>query len=702
MVDHYHSDRYLELSDSELNNVSTSQLIATTFKVYGSVFGICFILFLILRATFPTVYAFNSTARGQLTDLSKDRHGYVNWIWKIFQTTDEEIFHSCGFSAIVYLRFLRLGFKLSAWGIFNSIYLIPINLYGCQDSDDPCFSLADAFNRFSVSNISANNPSFLATTFAAYVIFGKAMHYIFQEFRWFTEYRHKFSIKKRPDNYTVYVAHIPEEYRSDIALLEYFRSIFSHDDVLEAKIALDIFNLDKKVARRNTVVKKLEHAINIRTEKGYEPTYMADTGAELHKLNEEISGVITEIETAKEDEKNKFMRAMLLANGIKCNSDLSNASFDRGDKLKRLSSSRHLLKVDFSEDDEVVTTDGGFSSKRSLNVSDVSDVDNNTPPDSMHEGLEELASDSDLLVDNLNSFNSENEPFIKDGVEIDTSLMTTPKSSPKTGRKHKRNLTFQSIGSATSKHLGKAVVSGKKIKKRVGNSVEFVGKYSTKFGQTVAGGVNNSAILVKRVAGKTVKKSYVNVKDLAVFSAQLATDASSRLKRLLLNTDDGKVRESGFVTFTNLSTKAQCAQIIHHEAPYQFLVKDAPLPKDIIWDNVGRSHEEIQAGYLLANAATVGLMILWTIPVAFFTSLSETESLKEVLPALEKAIDNNPWVAMLLGQLSPLLLVILTELLPVVLSVVCTYEGHIGRDTWDASLLVKISLFMVSVKLRSR
>jgi hypothetical protein len=105
---------------------------------------------------------------------------------------------------------------------------------------------------------------------------------------------------------------------------------------------------------------------------------------------------------------------------------------------------------------------------------------------------------------------------------------------------------------------------------------------------------------------------------------------------------------------------------------------------------------------LLANAATVGLMILWTIPVAFFTSLSETESLKEVLPALEKAIDNNPWVAMLLGQLSPLLLVILTELLPVVLSVVCTYEGHIGRDTWDASLLVKISLFMVSVKLRSR
>lgn len=643
------------------------------------------------------MYTFNSTPHGEQTELARNRHGVFNWMWNIFKATDDEIFHNCGFSAIVYLRFLRLGFKLSAWGILNSIYLIPINVYGCDAEDDPCSDLKDAINRASVGNVSSNNPSLLATTFAAYVIFGKAMHLIFKEFRWFTKYRHKFSTKARPDNYTVYVSHIPEEYRSDIALLEYFRSIFSHEDVLEAKIALDLFNLDKKVSRREAVLKRLEHAINIRNIKGYEPTYMAETGAELHELNEEISNVVTQVESAKNQEKDKFMRAMLMANGIKCNSNSSQQSFDRSDKLRRHASSRHLLNTDDlsqGEDDEKIVVEDIRLSKTNLTNSDI-DL---TLSDSGHEGLDEVPSIGVAYgTEHLQTVNSEEEPFIQDGIPIDPSLISTPKPRAK----HKRQITFSSLGSATTKSLTKAMEKGMKVKKMVGKSVEHVGKYSIQIGQTVAGRVNDSAILVKKVAGKRVKKSIVNVTDLAVFSAQLATKASSRLTRLLLNTDDGKVRESGFVTFTKLSTKAQCAQIIHHESPYKFLVKDAPLPKDIIWDNVGLSHEEIHTGIIAANAATVGLMVVWTIPVAFFTSLSEAESLKEVLPALEKVIEKHPWVATFLAQLSPLLLVLLTELVPVVLSIVCRYEGHIGKNTWDASLLTKISIFLVSATLQT-
>ena len=43
-----------------------------------------------------------------------------------------------------------------------------------------------------------------------------------------------------------------------MALLEYFRSIFDHDDVLEAKIALDLYGLEKHIENRDKVVQKLE------------------------------------------------------------------------------------------------------------------------------------------------------------------------------------------------------------------------------------------------------------------------------------------------------------------------------------------------------------------------------------------------------------------------------------------------------------
>lgn len=752
----FYNDRYLEFTDKELENLTTTELIATTFKIYGSIFALCFTVFLFLRAKFPSVYAFNSVQQGQVTEISKDRHGYITWIWKIFEYTDESIFECCGLSAVVYLRFLRLGLKLSAWGIFNSIFLIPVNVYGCRDETDACTGLVDGVNRASLGNVSSQNPSLIATTVAAYIIFGKAMQYIFREFRWFTIYRHKFCVKPRPDNYTVYVGHIPKIYRSDVALLEYFRSIFSHDDVLEAKIALDIPNLDKKVSHRKKVVEKLEYYLSVRSVKGYEPKPLRSLKTELQKLNDEISSVITQIENAKTEEKRKFLRDMLKANGF--NFSTGNLSTGSGSHPRRTMNlrqrskgSRNLMQGMSESDDDA---DGDDEEKNRFPVrkdeyvivtpSD-STVDNTTVLDTtLHleeEDLEEVvprthckSPTSDTIETNtLMAPYSERLPFLEDGlIDIDTSLVIeegaeltplTKKRKTPLDKDHKRSITFGSIGTVTTKTLGSAKKSMKVMGKSVGSVGRTVGKQvenagrnvgknvhyayektvgnigktmaNTKMGKTLADTVNQSAVVMKKVAGQTVKKSVVSVKDLAIHSAHLATKASKRMTRLLISGEDGEVLESGFVTFTNLSTKAQCAQIIHHQKPFKFHVKDAPLPENVIWANIGRSHEELQFGYLMAQAATVGLMIFWTIPVAFFTSLSEAESLQDVIPSLENIIKENPWVARFLAQLSPILLVILTALLPVILSIICHYEGHIGINSLQASLLTKLASFMI-------
>ncbi len=714
-------------------------------------------VFLVLRNLFPVVYAFNSTPCGRQTALAKDRHGCFSWMWKVFHIEEDEIFECCGFSALVYIRFLKLGLKLAGWGVFNSIFLIPINIFGCDDEGDPCYSFEDAVDRASLGNVSMGNPSLIATTVAAYIVFGKAMQYIFKEFRWFTKYSHKFSIQPRPDNYTVYVAHIPVEYRRDMALLEYFRSIFSHDDVLEATVALDIFGLDLDVAKREPVVKNLEHSINIRKIGGHEVGgYERKLEGELDDLNDKISSVIDQINDAKEKDREEFLRQMLLANGITCKSvDVVNESSARNLKLGRQYSSRHLIVDDLSDDDEKSPADASWSVWSRLKRRPPP----NTPPDSIHEVQNESMSDEEgdveeVPIDNIHDENNalvndmeetsspvamvhlspdrgqrhnrhptfstveslgskhpedaldlpqhddinvERSPLVYDLSQVGFPYMTTPNQSAR--KQHKRVATMSSVGSAASKaskQLKKAAMAGIMVGKLAGKTIEQAGKYTTDVGKTLAGTVNGSAVLVSRVAGKKVKDSVINVKDLAVFSAKLATSASSSLTRLLFNVDNTEVRESGFVTFTNLTAKTQCAQIIHHHEPYNFLVEPAPLPKDIIWDNVGKTHHEIQVGALLATAATAALCLVWTIPVAFFTSLSETESLKNVLPGLEKVIEENPWVAFFLAQLSPLLLVLLTELLPSIISVICKYEGHIGKNTWNASKLTKLSVFMVS------
>jgi len=164
---------------------------------------------------------------------------------------------------------------------------------------------------------------------------------------------------------------------------------------------------------------------------------------------------------------------------------------------------------------------------------------------------------------------------------------------------------------------------------------------------------------------------------------------------LIAGSEDGKILDAGFVTFSSVLAKNQCVQIIHHAIPFNFYTLDAPRPADVYWPNVGKPHKEQQLSYLLAQAATVATCLFWTIPVSFFASLSEVESLKELIPGLETAIDNNPWLTEVLTQLSPLMLVILTSLLPAILTVFCKKEGHIGSDTLNASLLTKLATFMI-------
>lgn len=260
----YERDENAEMS-------TTVEVITLTLKIYGSTFLAAFSIYSIIRTKCPLIYNYCNAVPEYNTSLAKQNMSYISWIWKNFQHSDEDIAANCGLTALVLLRFLRMGIKIAAVGIFNSFYLIPVNVFGCSINDngnvtdnitdnvtDECENIFDRVELIGLGNLSQGNTRLLATTFAAYVMFGSTMYFIYHEFAWFTSARHVFLSIPRVDNYSVYVAHIPKQFRGDVALLQYFRSVFEPKDVLEAKIALDLYALERKVSYREKVVQRLE------------------------------------------------------------------------------------------------------------------------------------------------------------------------------------------------------------------------------------------------------------------------------------------------------------------------------------------------------------------------------------------------------------------------------------------------------------
>lgn len=122
----------------------------------------------------------------------------------------------------------------------------------------------------------------------------------------------------------------------------------------------------------------------------------------------------------------------------------------------------------------------------------------------------------------------------------------------------------------------------------------------------------------------------------------------------------------------------------------------AANPNDIFWRNVGLPHRAKRSGLVAALAATTVVCFFYSVPMAFITSLTELNSLKESLPKLAAWIDDKPIRERLLAQVAPLILLLFNEsILPSVLKYFATWEGHISSAMLEASLFVKLGCFMV-------
>lgn len=304
-------DRHLSANVSSSTNNSTvvpvspndSEVLRTTLRTYGIFFLIAFILFCTIRKRFPRVYNVRSWVTDLHCKLCDETYGHVSWLWHLWFISDDDFRECCGMDALAFTRIMRFGLQIALIGMFNSLWLLPT--YATAAESPETYHIKDPIAILSVAHVPPGSSRLLGLVLASYITFGSVMYLLLKEFEWFTEHRHKFLSETAPRNYTLYVSHIPPEYRSSARLLDYFRNCFSHDAVLEAHVALKIPGLEQRVADRERIVHKLEHAINIETIKGKRPKHRTrakkmdsiDVYSEkLRALNTEIRDSIHGIE----------------------------------------------------------------------------------------------------------------------------------------------------------------------------------------------------------------------------------------------------------------------------------------------------------------------------------------------------------------------------------------------------------------------
>ncbi|SCV73533.1 BQ2448_7459 [Microbotryum intermedium] len=125
------------------------------------------------------------------------------------------------------------------------------------------------------------------------------------------------------------------------------------------------------------------------------------------------------------------------------------------------------------------------------------------------------------------------------------------------------------------------------------------------------------------------------------------------------------------------------------------------MAEDVVWENLKMAPAMRASRKIVSWSLTIGLIIIWAIPVAFVGVLSNINSLSTTVPLLSFLRKIPPTViGIIQGQFSacilpPVLLAVLFMLLPMVLRFFCKMQGTVRKSEIEKQLFVRFWLFQV-------
>jgi len=227
-------------------------LLSLGFCAAGSLF--VFACFCLLRNLNPVVYhrLVVSENKEPVEDVSTSvaqarSVGLFDWIAKVYNTTPEEEVARAGLDGWAFLELLRLNTRILVW--IGPVVLLTVGCANWQASEN--MPGLNPLSRLDVGSMSPGSTHLLwvhaASVWLVIIISG---WHVVSAHEDFTERRFEWlKAIPRPRATTVLVKNIPEIYRSDKALRDYFVALFTEGVVERAYVVRKTGSLPKQVER---------------------------------------------------------------------------------------------------------------------------------------------------------------------------------------------------------------------------------------------------------------------------------------------------------------------------------------------------------------------------------------------------------------------------------------------------------------------
>ncbi|KAE8356641.1 glycogen debranching enzyme [Aspergillus coremiiformis] len=234
-----------------------------TQLVISCALGLCaFLSFCVLRPKWTELYAARRRQRGAASHLPELPDSFFGWIPVLYRITEEEVLHSAGLDAFVFLSFFKFAIRfLSAIFVLAVIIILPIHykytgkrgVPGWDDNDD------DALGGKDKKPVTDPNYLWMYVVFT-YVFTGLAVYMLLQETNKIIRIRQKYlGSQTSTTDRTIRLSGIPQDMASEEKIRDFMEGL-QVGKVENVTLCRDWRELDHLVDERLQILRHLERA----------------------------------------------------------------------------------------------------------------------------------------------------------------------------------------------------------------------------------------------------------------------------------------------------------------------------------------------------------------------------------------------------------------------------------------------------------
>lgn len=135
-------------------------------------------------------------------------------------------------------------------------------------------------------------------------------------------------------------------------------------------------------------------------------------------------------------------------------------------------------------------------------------------------------------------------------------------------------------------------------------------------------------------------------------------------------------KDAAFVIFNDRRSATEAAQVVHAPHALRWRVTQAPEPEEVVWNNlyIPAWQRALRRG--IVGFITFLLVVFYMIPIAFISTLTTLENLRELIPFIDAIISIKVIGTIIQAYLPQVALLVFLALLPKVLILLSRLEGY--------------------------